>query len=153
MFGKGLKLCQTKFMTSPMLQTTSSFLTVFLLQTAQIESESICRGEFEWSPITRRPILEFQIWRTWQKIIQMGRKHCGKGEIARYKQFLLFPQCFQKACFPGVSKGVIVWEWVKWCMMSLILYHMTTFWTRPDWKHLQNTNYLLLLWWFLSVIE
>ena len=37
----------------------------------------------------------------------------GKGEIACYKQFLLFPQCFQKACFPGVSKGVIVWEWVK----------------------------------------
>ena len=38
----------------------------------------------------------------------------GKGEIARYEQFLLFPQCFQKACFPGVSKGVIVWEWVNY---------------------------------------
>ena len=37
----------------------------------------------------------------------------GKGEIARYEQFLLFPQCFLKACFPGASKGVIVWEWVK----------------------------------------
>ena len=37
----------------------------------------------------------------------------GKGEIARCEQFLLFPQCFQKACFPGASKGVIVWEWVK----------------------------------------
>ena len=37
----------------------------------------------------------------------------GKGEIAHYKQFLLFPQCFQKACFPGASKGVVVWEWVK----------------------------------------
>ena len=37
----------------------------------------------------------------------------GKGEIARYEQFLLFPHCFQKACFPGASKGVIVWEWVK----------------------------------------
>ena len=37
----------------------------------------------------------------------------GKGEIAHYEQFLLFPQCFQKACFPGTSKGVIVWEWVK----------------------------------------
>ena len=37
----------------------------------------------------------------------------GKGEIARYEQLLLFPQCFQKACFSGVSKGVIVWEWVK----------------------------------------
>ena len=35
----------------------------------------------------------------------------GKGEIARYEQFLLFPQCFQEACFQGVSKGVIVWEW------------------------------------------
>ena len=43
----------------------------------------------------------------------MGRKHCGKGEIARCEQFLLFPLCFQKACFLGVSKGVIVWEWVK----------------------------------------
>ena len=45
----------------------------------------------------------------------MGRKHWEKelGEIARYEQFLLFPQCFQKACFPGASKGVVVWEWVK----------------------------------------
>ena len=37
----------------------------------------------------------------------------GKGEIAHYEQFLFFPQCFQKVCFPGPSKGVIVWEWVK----------------------------------------
>ena len=28
----------------------------------------------------------------------------GKGEIARYEQFLLFLQCFQKACFPGRQK-------------------------------------------------
>ena len=37
----------------------------------------------------------------------------GIGEIAHYEQFLFFPQCFQKACFPGVSKGVFVWEWVN----------------------------------------
>ena len=37
----------------------------------------------------------------------------GNGEIARYEQFLLFPQCFQKACFLEASKGVIVWEWVN----------------------------------------
>ena len=37
----------------------------------------------------------------------------GKGEIARYEQFLLSLQCFQKACFPLASKGVIVWDWVK----------------------------------------
>ena len=54
----------------------------------------------------------------------------GKGEIARYKQFLLFPQCFQKACFPGASKGVIVWEWVKEKtykrMPAPIAYHTST---------------------------
>ena len=44
----------------------------------------------------------------------LNRKEtAGKGEIARYEQFLLFPQCFQKACFPGASKGVVVWELVK----------------------------------------
>ena len=28
----------------------------------------------------------------------------GKGEIARYEQFLLFPQCFQKLSVFHVSK-------------------------------------------------
>ena len=45
----------------------------------------------------------------------------GKGEIARNEQFLLFPQCFQKACFPGASKGVIVWEWVNSTTQSRLL--------------------------------
>ena len=36
----------------------------------------------------------------------------GKGENAGYQHFLLFPQCFEKASFPDMSKGVIVWEWV-----------------------------------------
>ena len=48
-----------------------------------------------------------------RKLSKRVENTMGKGEIARYKQFLLFPQCFQKACFPGASKGVIVWEWVK----------------------------------------
>ena len=48
-----------------------------------------------------------------KKLFKPVENTVGKGEIARYEQFLLFPQCFQKACFPGASKGVIVWEWVK----------------------------------------
>ena len=28
----------------------------------------------------------------------------GKGEIARYEQFLLFPQCFQKTCTADTKK-------------------------------------------------
>ena len=43
----------------------------------------------------------------------------GKGEIARYEQFLLFPQCFQKACVPGASKGVIVYECGSHCGVRL----------------------------------
>ena len=31
-----------------------------------------------------------------RKFTKMDRKHCGKREIARYEQFLLFPQCFLK---------------------------------------------------------
>ena len=37
-----------------------------------------------------------------------------------YEQFLLFPQCFQKACFTGASKGVIVWEWVNMNLMYMV---------------------------------
>ena len=48
-----------------------------------------------------------------KKLSKRVENTVGKGEIARYEQFLLFPQCFQKACFLGASKGVIVWEWVN----------------------------------------
>ena len=37
----------------------------------------------------------------------------GKGEIARYKQFLLFPQCFQKTLSEDTWKPGLVWERVK----------------------------------------
>ena len=74
-------------------------------------------------PINRRQILDSSKLKEFaddnfkfdenDKVIRMGRKRVGKREIARYEQFLLFPQCFQKAFFPGASKGVIVWEWVN----------------------------------------
>ena len=48
-----------------------------------------------------------------KKLSKQRENTVGKGKIARYEQFLLFPQCFQKACFPEASKGVIVWEWVN----------------------------------------
>ena len=31
----------------------------------------------------------------------MGRKHCGKRRNCPLRAFLLFPHCFQKACFLG----------------------------------------------------
>ena len=33
-----------------------------------------------------------------KKFSKWVENNVGKGEIARYEQFLLFPQCFQKTC-------------------------------------------------------
>ena len=57
------------------------------------------------------------------KVIQQVENTAGKGEIARYEQFLLFPQCFQKDYFPGASKGVFVWEWVKNDLVKVVHNH------------------------------
>ena len=43
----------------------------------------------------------------------MGRKHHGKGEIARDEQFLLFPKCFQKTYTADTQKPGLVWERIK----------------------------------------
>ena len=55
-----------------------------------------------------------------RKLSKWVENTVGKGEIPCYEQFLLFPQCFQKACFPGVSKGVIVREWVNCIVFDTI---------------------------------
>ena len=55
----------------------------------------------------------FKFDKNGRKLSNRVENTVGKGEIARYEQFLFFPQCFLKACFPWTSKGVIVWEWVK----------------------------------------
>ena len=33
-----------------------------------------------------------------RKLSKWVENTVGKGEIARYEQFLIFPQCFQKTC-------------------------------------------------------
>ena len=37
----------------------------------------------------------------------------GKGEIARFEQFLLFPQCFQKTYLANTKKPPLIWERVN----------------------------------------
>ena len=67
-------------------------------------------------PFTRRQILDssklkefaddnFKFDENGRKLSKWVENTVGKGEIARYEQFLLFPQCFQKACFPGALCG------------------------------------------------
>ena len=70
---------------------------------------------------TRRQILDssklkefaddnFKFDENGRKISKWIENTVGKGEIARYEQFLLFPQCFQKACFPGVQNVSMCWN-------------------------------------------
>ena len=59
----------------------------------------------------------FKFDKNCRKLSKRVENTVGKGEIARYEQFLLFLQCFQQACFPGASKGVIVWQCVKACQL------------------------------------
>ena len=44
---------------------------------------------------------------------QTGRKHCGKMRNCSLRAISPFPTVFSKGMFPGASKGVVVWEWVK----------------------------------------
>ena len=67
----------------------------------------------DWSKLKQSADNNFKFDENSRKFSKWVENTVGKGEIARYEQFLLFPQCFQKACFLGASKGVIVWEWVN----------------------------------------
>ena len=75
-----------------------------------------------FNPLPDKKFYTLPNWKSFEnfKFDENGRKltkwvenTVGKGEMARYEQFLLFPLCFQKARFPQASKDVIVWEWVK----------------------------------------
>ena len=46
----------------------------------------------------------------------------GKGEIARYEQFLLLPQCFQKTCTANTQKQWLVWERVKGLPVFIVMF-------------------------------
>ena len=49
------------------------------------------------------------------KLFKRVENTVGKGEIARYEQFLLFSHnVFKRLVYQGASKGIIVWEWVKY---------------------------------------
>ena len=46
---------------------------------------------------------QFQIWQKWQKVIQKGRKYCGKRRNCSFRAISLFPTVFSKSLFPKVS--------------------------------------------------
>ena len=71
----------------------------------------------DWSKLIHITADNFKFDENSRKFSKRVENTVSKGEIARYEQFLLFPQCFQKAYFQGASKGVTVWEWVNSCIL------------------------------------
>ena len=53
---------------------------------------------FQTERLCRR---QFQIWRKWQKVIQMGKKHCGKRTNCLSWAICPFPTVLSKGLFPG----------------------------------------------------
>ena len=48
-----------------------------------------------------------------RKLSKWKENSVGKGEIARYEQFFIFPQCFLKTCNADMQNPGLVWERVK----------------------------------------
>ena len=55
----------------------------------------------------------FEIDENGRKLFKRVENTMEKGEIARYEQFLLFQQCFQKTRAADTKKPGLVWETVK----------------------------------------
>ena len=56
----------------------------------------------------------FQLGENGGKCPERIENTVGKGEIARYEQFLLFPLCFSIDLYCRQVKPGLVWERVKW---------------------------------------
>ena len=67
----------------------------------------------DWSKLKQFADDNFKFDENSRKFSKPVENTVGRGKIARYEQFLLFPQCFQKVYFLEVSKGGIVLEWVN----------------------------------------
>ena len=53
---------------------------------------------------TKKVCKQFQILRKWQKVIQTGRKHCGKRGNCSLRAISTFPTVFSKGLFPRGAK-------------------------------------------------
>ena len=86
---------------------------------------------------------QFQIWRRRQRVIQMGRKHCGKRRNCSLRAISPFPTVFSKGLFPrGVKRchcvGMGYWE-SNILLIDEIIHLLHT----SNWRHLNFSNDVL----------
>ena len=136
LFGKGLTCINILPVFSPFPTMSSKvfFYRALKSQVSMVKDWLFARRQILHSSKRKEfADVNFKLDENGRKLSRGEENTVVKGEIACYKQFLFFPQCFQKACFPGASKGVIVWEWIN----SLPNY---IFLRWSNWKHLQKTK-------------
>ena len=82
------KFCKTIYPVHPLANNSRSVFTKHSLT----QTGRVCRRQF-------------QIWWKWQKVIQTGRKHCGKKRNCSLRAISLFFTVFSKGLFPrGVKR-------------------------------------------------
>ena len=70
----------------------------------------------DWSKFKQSADDNFEFDVHCRKFSKLVENTVGKGEIARYEQFILFP-VFSKGLFPrGVKRCHCAWKWVKFKM-------------------------------------
>ena len=82
---------------------------------------------FQTERLCRR---QFKIWRKWKKVMQTGRKHCGKRRNRSLRAISPFPTVFSKGLFPwGVKRCrclgkslSLSWPITDWITDSVMLY-------------------------------
>ena len=67
----------------------------------------------DWSKLKELADNNFKFDENGRKFSKQVENTVGKGEIARYEQFFLFPQCFPKISTADTLKPGLVWERVK----------------------------------------
>ena len=78
---------------------------LFSLSLSQTTNFTLCQTESFQTTISDL--------KKWKNILRKGRKHLEKRGNRLSRQFLLFPQCFQKTCTADTLKPGLVWERVQ----------------------------------------
>ena len=66
---------------------------------------------FQTERVCRR---QFQIWRKWLKVIQTGRKHCGKRRNCSLRAISPFPSVFKRLVSQGRKKVSLCGNGLIW---------------------------------------
>ena len=109
-------------------------------------SDTTKYGLFQSERVPRR---QFQIWWKWQKVLQTGRKHCGKRINCSLQAIYPFPSVFERLVLQTrKNQGLFGKGLRKWNLMSNHLFFLIIFyllWSECCiWKFLSLINYISL---------